>query len=987
LDPWTGRVLGRLDCRLPRDPTEGFRQIILGPGGRYAAEVFRADHKDKSWPAQVRVWDVASGRPLYEFHDRERPDVGAGFSPDGAHLVTVSAGFTVTGRQRVPGQVRLCEAAGGQEILSIPCTDFKTGPLLAEFSPDGRKLVLSDQTSHAEIWDVPPPAHLPQPRVLHGDPLEGLRGVPVFSPDGKLLAGRVERDGRKEVQVWGLSTAPEAALAHGRTFPGARAALAFSPESRRLATWDDAEGICVWDVLANYRLLQIKQPISLANAGWGAFVSFSPDGRVLMMPGPNGTTFWDALSGEERFTVPGVILTRFSPDGTRLLGCDWSGVKVWDRLAVEQPTQVLPPCEDGRTAAFSAAAGRTALADGAGVRLLDTAGRELTALRGHTRPVCCLAFSADGERLASAAQDLSTVDHTAEIKVWDLRAGRELFTVTRPAEHPLARLTFSPDGRSLAVTEKAPNFSLVTPRPEVVARIDVRETTTGAERFALPLTNTLRAPAVFVGGGDSLAIVAGNRLTVHDAATGREVRSAELLPVPDPNDIVRREPWATAWAVFSPDGNTLAVFVEEDTRKPGEVQLWDVPRAEKRSLLSMPASLQRAQRYPRPVEPRGRPMAWDPAGTRLAACHGEDVAVWDAATARLVHRLITGAPVKRLAWTPDGQRLVTAEDGERGQVKLWDAETGAEVLTLKDAADHRPGTEGGIDQLAFRPDGGLLVLSQHGGRFRVWEAAPSTPDRPTWHLLQAEQAIRDEGQLKEDALKPVRGPVLRFAVAQHLRHLEGLDFDSADLYHRRGGLYAHLGRWAQAAADFRRAVERKTTYPEAYHYLALLTLKAGDRGAYRRTCRLLLERLGGLPNRGEVIRFWPGVNDRISLPCRTCTLADGALDDYTPLIHLAEKVSPVSLGPVLYRAGQVARAEEVLRKALTSDDATIHLFLRMAKHRQGKKADIAAELEEARKQKTKDAMIPVPKGSPLAEWAGAMEWAILQAEAEERLRK
>jgi WD40 repeat protein len=46
------------------------------------------------------------------------------------------------------------------------------------------------------------------------------------------------------------------------------------------------------------------------------------------------------------------------------------------------------------------------------VRLWDSAGQQLLALRGHTGTVRALAFSPDGYRLASAADD-------GTIKVWD----------------------------------------------------------------------------------------------------------------------------------------------------------------------------------------------------------------------------------------------------------------------------------------------------------------------------------------------------------------------------------------------------------------------------------------------------------------------------------------------------------------------------------------------------------------------------------------
>ncbi len=66
-----------------------------------------------------------------------------------------------------------------------------------------------------------------------------------------------------------------------------------------------------------------------------------------------------------------------------------------------------------------------------------------------------------------------------------------------------------------------------------------------------------------------------------------------------------------------------------------------------------------------------------------------------------------------MAYSPDGKRLATASDDKTA--KVWDAESGKELLTLR-------GHSGYVYGVAYSPDGKRLATASADQTAKVWDA-------------------------------------------------------------------------------------------------------------------------------------------------------------------------------------------------------------------------------------------------------------------------
>jgi RNA polymerase sigma factor (sigma-70 family) len=616
-----------------------------------------------------RLWDAATGRELRQFRIGDEFGAMAALSPDGKALAVIGHNSralflweTATGKllarhARQPANetffdsfgdvvfspdstilaavgsdrvIRLFEAADGKEIRKIgkPARQraFMLWPHTLAFSPDGKTLALSqsDPTNlvggrGVQFWESATGKELPAFQEAAGQDHPSYQGSQLFTPDGQRLL-RLRADGvlslidlktGQEVRQFG-----ESRKGNPRT-GAAFACAAFSPDGKLLAAKEHSYslGVRLWETATGKELANWQDPRNYGRLCPSDNLFFSPDGKTLGVVAGNSVRRWDVASSKEIASGNGhesrLDFLAVAPDGRSLLThAEDSSVRHWDLNTSQERTQVRLP---------------------SWVRNL--------AATPHGRAV---AFGGDNDM----------------IHLWDAATGKEIRTF-RPAgpDKPGRRggeggLAFSPDGTILAAKENpSPSKDI---EPKIVRFWDVAS---GKElrQFSDASANGGFNDIGFSPDGSLLAVVGIKQvneqkhaysLRFWNAATGKFVR--EIQP---------QRGYFSSFA-FSPDGRSVALNFNEDKA----ISLWEVSTGKERFRFPMAGASCLS------FSPDGRFLA---AGTWQDKGLQDRIVVWDVRTGKELGSFQGPRHTTKLAFTPDGQRLISASSDTTALV--WDA--------------------------------------------------------------------------------------------------------------------------------------------------------------------------------------------------------------------------------------------------------------------------------------------------------------------------
>jgi len=389
--------------------SKGIAAIAFSPDGQTMA----VSGDDNS----VRLWSLDGKLQGTLIENSERVQEVA-FSPNGSQIATV-------GTSRI---VKIWNLQG--KLLK----SFNEGLISLSFSPDGKTLATGSEDRAVRIWN------------LTGETVPTLDGHQAiilsvqFSPDGQAIA---TASGDKTVKLWNR----DGKLLH--TLQGHTDVVisaTFSPNGQTIASASNDKTVRLWN--RRGELLYILR----GHQDYVNDVSFSPDGQQLASASRDKTIkFWN-LDGKLLRTLQddkSLWSVAFSPDGRAIAAAGHNNVaKLWDlngtllhqfqHGAWVNQVRFSP---DGRALATSSFDET--------VKLWNRSGQAISSFKAHQAKVRRISFSPDSQAIATIS------DEDGSAKLWS-RDGTLLATLDTTTDHyikPLLDISFSPDGRTIAIAK------------------------------------------------------------------------------------------------------------------------------------------------------------------------------------------------------------------------------------------------------------------------------------------------------------------------------------------------------------------------------------------------------------------------------------------------------------------------------------------------------------------------------------------------------
>jgi WD40 repeat protein len=305
-----------------------------------------------------------------------------------------------------------------------------------------------------------------------------------------------------------------------------------------------------------------------------------------------------------------------------------------------------------------------------------------------------LTLSPDGKTLAVATTDMA-------VTLWDANTAQQRKRM-EGNEKELLSLVFSPDGKWLATADNGPFVKL-------------RDAATGKQQASIDFgDNNARVTGVAFSPDSKTLLLLAGPVKLHDLETGKQ------------RDFFGNNPQLRQtnffFGQFTADGKKLYLCGFRDVLMRNAA-VWDVATGKLDEDLKMFPDRQFGAALPTPDEQH----------FIFAAPNDTVIRVWDRTARRELTPLEAKSVPTGIAFSPDGQLLVTGDSG--GMVHLWDFKNGKRLAQFEANREdeHLPPPKGNpgfggplmtnraVRGLAFSTDGKRLVTGQSNG-FKIWDA-------------------------------------------------------------------------------------------------------------------------------------------------------------------------------------------------------------------------------------------------------------------------